>query len=76
MIGNELGVQQPKAACNQMGYEMDEGDLTGVARPRKHALTKEGGPKANPVKAADKLPFIPRFDTKAVSPAVQPVIKL
>jgi hypothetical protein len=70
MIGDELGVQQPKSACNQMGDEMDKRDLAGIARPRKHALTKESSPKANPVKAAYKLPLMPSFDTKAVPPAV------
>jgi len=76
MIGQKLRVQQTKPACNQMRDQMDKGDFAGIARARKHTLAKEGSPKANPVKATDKLPLMPRLDTKAMPAAVQTVVKL
>jgi len=51
MIGNELGVEQAKPTRDQMRNQMDEGDLAGVACPRKHALAEEGGTESHPVKA-------------------------
>ena len=41
MFGDELSVQQAKAAGDQSGGEVDEGDLAGVALAREHALTEE-----------------------------------
>lgn len=76
MVGDELGVEQAKAACNQMRYEMDQRDLAGIAGTRKHALAKKRRPEAYPIEAANKLALMPSLHAKPMTAAVQPVIKL
>ncbi len=76
MVGNELGVEQTKPACNQMRYKMDEGDLAGIAGPRKHALAKKGSPEAHAIESPYKLAFMPCLHTEAVTAAMQAIIQL
>ena len=42
MLGEELRVEQAKAAGAQAGKKMDERDLGGVAGAVEHALAEEG----------------------------------
>jgi hypothetical protein len=41
MAGDELRVEQGKAAISQPGDEIDERDLARIARPREHAFPEE-----------------------------------
>jgi len=53
-----------------MRDQMDEGDLAGVTRARKHAFAKEGCPEANPIEPTDQAILVPRFNAIGVTPAV------
>lgn len=49
---------------------MDEGDLAGVTRARKHAFAKKSRAKANPIEPSDQIAFMPGFNAKGVTAAV------
>ena len=49
---------------------MDEGNLAGVTRARKHAFAKKSRAKANPIEPSDQIAFVPGFNAKSVTAAV------
>ncbi|MEY3233391.1 MAG: hypothetical protein RL230_662 [Pseudomonadota bacterium] len=59
-----------------MRNQMDEGDLAGIPGARKHTFAKKGRAKVNPIEPTDQIAFVPGFNAKGVTTAVQPVIEL
>ncbi len=49
---------------------MDEGDLAGIPRARKHAFAKKCRAKANPIETTDQIAFVPGFNAKSVTAAM------
>jgi hypothetical protein len=62
VLGQELGVQKLIAASNQPRDQVDQGNLAGITRRRKHTLAKECPAKGYPIQAADQLPLVPALN--------------
>src|SRR5271166_5033693 len=75
MIRHELGVQKPKAAGLEPGYQMDEGHLGGVACAVEHALPEECAPQRHSVKSADERIALVNLQTMAMATLVELAIK-
>ena len=49
MLGQELGIEQFKAASDQMAKKMNKRDFAGIARTGEHAFAKKSGPKLDAI---------------------------
>ena len=58
-----------------MRDQMNEGNFARVTRARKHTLAKECRSKAYAIKPTYQVTFVPSFEAKAVTTAVQAVIE-
>ena len=67
MLGEELRVEQPKAAGSKPREQMHERDLGGVARAVKHALAEERAAQAHAVEAADQRAVLVDLDRMRVA---------
>ena len=59
MVGDELRVEQAKAAISEPGHEIDKRYLARIGLVRKHAFPEERTAERNPVKAAHELTVEP-----------------
>ena len=71
MVGDELGVEQTKAAGVQPGDQGDQSELRGVAAAAEHALAEEGGAERDAVEAARQRAVLPDLDGMGMAQAVQ-----
>jgi hypothetical protein len=65
VVGDELRVEQAKAAMSQPSSEVDERDLAGVRFIREHALAKESASERHPIESAHQLAVSPTLDGMA-----------
>jgi hypothetical protein len=65
MVGDELRVEQAKAAISQPSSEIDKRDLAGVRFVREHALAEESASKRHSIEAPDQLAVSPALDGMA-----------
>ena len=71
VFSHELGVQQPVAAADQTGHEVDQRHLRGVPPAGEHALAEEGAAERDAVQAAHQLAVLPALDAVGVALLVQ-----
>ena len=71
MTGDELAVEQGKAAHLQPRDEMGEGNLGGVARPAEHALAEEGAAQRDAIEATGQPVIVPHLDRMGMAAAVE-----
>ncbi len=71
VIVDELRIQQNIAALPEAGDEVDQRNLAGIRRGRKHALAKERAAERNAVDAADQLFALPRLDAMRIALMMQ-----
>ena len=65
VVGDELRVEQAKAAIFQPRSEVDKRDLAGVRFVREHALSEEGASQRHPIESAYQLAVSPALDGMA-----------
>jgi hypothetical protein len=65
MFGHELAIEQPEAALDQAGHEVDQRHLGGVALAAEHAFAEEYRPHRDTVEASHQLVIDPAFDAMA-----------
>ena len=71
MRGDELRVEQHKAARDQPRDQMHQRDLRGVAGVMKHALAEEGAAEADAVEPAGQILAVPDLDAMAMPDSMQ-----
>jgi len=63
MPGDELRVEQGESSIPQSRHQIDQSDLAGVARARKHALAEKRATEMDAVQSAGEhavLPYLHR----------------
>jgi hypothetical protein len=74
--GNELSIEQHKIPPAQMFNQVDQGNLTGVCRTAKHALTGKQPTERYPVQATLELSIDPNLDTVGKAQTMQLNIRI
>src|SRR5215471_1138289 len=69
--GDELGVEQAKAAEAKPRHQMYQRHLRGIAHQAKHALAEEYAADSDAVEPADQMPALARFDGMGVAQPMQ-----
>ncbi len=67
MSGDELRVEQGKAAIFEPRHQINQRDLASVALPREHALAEERAAEMDAVEPAGERTVLPYFDGVAMA---------